>query len=440
MAQISDKFKRSYIYLFLLWPFFAVITASLSSNKKVFVFIWTLFFAYFGYTFLVAVGSDGEHYKLTFIQIRDWIEFQDLSLLNFIAKIYDYYPDPYVPLASFMVASLTNNWHFIFSFYGLVLGYFFSQNVYSILQVQKKVDLSENALLIKLSLVFLIFLVPIWVINGVRMWTACHFFIFHFFKYSQTGSRKSFLFFNLAGFFHSSFLLIPIIILTYKMLNIVPFKIRILLVLSVVLAKQSGTMINPQFKQLEGDGALVGKFNIYNDENYIKSFTETNNEEGGNTSWFVIYNVKYLNLASSLILIISLFISWKLGEDWFRENAGYFRLLKAFLSLTFIAYLMSLHPSPSASRFIKVAGIFGSIALSYLIYAWDVIEKKRVRNIIIYPLAYLILFVLVVQTRLGFENFNSAFIFGNPLYVAYQDDPRPLIDLYHSIFGVYGGK
>jgi hypothetical protein len=86
--------------------------------------------------------------------------------------------------------------------------------------------------------------------------------------------------------------------------------------------------------------------------------------------------------------------------------------------------------------------LFGisAIVFAYLVYAWEKMNNGKVHDIVIYPVAYLILFVLVVQTRLGFENFNSAFIFGNPIYVAFQEDPRPLIELYHSIFGVYGNR
>jgi hypothetical protein len=123
-------------------------------------------------------------------------------------------------------------------------------------------------------MIFLIFLVPIWEINGVRMCTACHFFIYHFFRFTQTGSKKHFILYNLAGIFHASFMLAPLISVAYFTLSFVPFKVRILLVLAVVLAKQSGTMINPQLEQVEGDGALVQKFYTYNNESYIKSFTD----------------------------------------------------------------------------------------------------------------------------------------------------------------------
>jgi hypothetical protein len=234
----------------------------------------------------------------------------------------------------------------------------------------------------------------------------------------------------------------PLISAAYFTFNFVPFKVRILLVLAVVVGKQSGTMINPQFEQIEGEGALVQKFNTYNNEDYLKSFTDANSSESNSSgiSWFITYKQQYQKIASSLIIIIVLFIAWKLGEEWFKLNESYFRLVKAFLALSFLAYLMSLHPSPSASRFIKVAGVFSAIVLAYLVYAWEKMNNGKVHDIVIYPVAYLILFVLVVQTRFGFENFNSAFIFGNPIYVAYQDDPRPLIELYHSIFGVYGNR
>jgi hypothetical protein len=121
------------------------------------------------------------------------------------------------------------------------------------------------------------------------------------------------------------------------------------------------------------------------------------------------------------------------------EQDQFKRLLGAFLALTFISYLISLHPSPSASRFIRVTGVFSGLALAQIAYQWEWYTQKLTRQIVLMPLLYLVLFVLVVQTRLGFENFNSALFFGNPIYAIYQEDPRPLIELYHSIFGVYGG-
>jgi hypothetical protein len=116
----------------------------MSKNKQVFVFIWTLFFAYFGYTFIVAPNSDGNHYRVTFLEIRDWVHLQGLSFPDLLSKIYDYYPDPYVPIASYLVALFTDDWHVLFSVYGLVLGYFFSdkssENIVSFFSYKTSLD------------------------------------------------------------------------------------------------------------------------------------------------------------------------------------------------------------------------------------------------------------------------------------------------------------
>lgn len=442
MEETSNNFKRSYLFLFLIWPLFAVITASLSNNRKVFVFIWTLFFTYFGYTFLVSPVSDGNHYRVTFLEIHDWIKFQGLTFGDLLAKIYDYYPDPYVPIASYFVGFFTGDWHAIFSLYGLVLGYFFSSNIFSMIEMRAKILENKNRLMLTLGLIFVIFLVPIWEINGVRMWTACHFFVYHFFKYTQTGKTKHLILFNLAGFFHASFMSVPLITLTYFFFNRMNFKFRILLVMAVVLSKQFGVMINPAFEKIEGNGALAQKFNTYNDEKYLKGFTEKgkeNVEQVDDTSWFMKFNHQYMGLLSMSMVLISLFMLWQLSESENIEKPEFKRLIGAFLALTFISYFISLHPSPSASRFIRVTGVFSGLALAQIIYQWESFTQKVTQQVILVPLVYLVLFVLVVQTRLGFENFNSALFFGNPIYVAYQEDPKPLIELYHSIFGVYGG-
>jgi len=442
LEESSKNFKRSYVFLFFLWPLFAVITASLSSNKKVFVFIWTLFFTYFGYTFLVSPVSDGNHYRVTFLEIRDWVQYQGLTFEDLLNKIYDYYPDPYVPIASYLVAVFTGNWHAVFSVYGLVLGFFFSSNIYSMLEMRSQIKENKNRLLLTLGMIFVIFLVPIWEINGVRMWTACHYFVFFFYKFTQTGKSKYLIAFNLAGFFHASFMTVPLITFTYFIFNRFSLKLRLILVLAVVLSKQFGVMVNPEFEKIEGDGALAQKFNTYNDEKYIKGFTEKNKNEVvyvDQTSWFVKYNHAYMSLLANTIVIICVFMLWKLHGADILEEPKFKRLLGAFLALTFISYLISLHPSPSASRFIRVTGVFSGLALAQIAYQWEWYTQKLTRQIVLMPLLYLVLFVLVVQTRLGFENFNSALFFGNPIYAIYQEDPRPLIELYHSIFGVYGG-
>ena len=413
----------------------------MSKNKQVFVFIWTLFFAYFGYTFIVAPNSDGNHYRVTFLEIRDWVHLQGLSFPDLLSKIYDYYPDPYVPIASYLVALFTDDWHVLFSVYGLVLGYFFSENIYSILKSKNLIENKNNRMLAVLGMVFMIFLVPIWEINGVRMWTACHFFIYNLYRYTQTGNGKYLLGFSLAGFFHSSFMLAPAIALTYFVFNKVPFNLRLALVLTVVLLKQSGTMINPQFEKIEGTGALAQKFNTYNNEDYLKGFEEGPNETVvDNTSWFVTWNGLYLTLTSSIIVILAVFKLYQLRRFDEIHEGEHARLIGIFLALTFISYLMSLHPSPSASRFIRVAGVFSAIALAQIIGIWEYLLNKSEKGVVIYPMLYLILFILVVQTRFGFENFNTVAFFGNPLYAVYQEEPKPLITVYHSIFGVYGAR
>jgi len=105
---------------------------------------------------------------------------------------------------SYTISRFTESQAILTMVYAFIFGYFFSRNIWYVFGLLKgKISFLEKVLLLALILV-----VPIWLINGFRMWTA-----FHVFMYGLLSGLSLFGFLattftekNAVGIFSNSFL------------------------------------------------------------------------------------------------------------------------------------------------------------------------------------------------------------------------------------------
>ena len=432
------KFKQSYVFLFFLWPFFSVITATLSKNRNVFVYAWTFFFAFYGFTFLFPEMSDAGHFKNDFVEIYEQIHFGGMTIVGVWDNLYVEYPDPYTPFASYFIAQFTDDHRFLFAIFGGVLGYFFASNLFLTIENRRKLVGRHILIFSFFSIMVMAFLVPIWEINGMRMWTGCHFFVYHLFQYHSTQKRKHFVLYHFAFLFHHSFMMAFAFTFFQRFYKLVPLGLRMIILISLVSLKFIDFKYSPNFELMEGDGTIARKFNAYNNEKYVKGFLEKDEQKNINStsslSWFVVLNSKYIRQIPGLLAFSLVFIIWKLRRfEEFKES----KVLNVIIAFATLAYLVSIHPSPTASRFIKVAGVLVVLGIMQLLGDFNKLAQIRIPTLGFIYFIWVTLFIFVVQTRFGFESFNSALFYGNPIIAWVQEDPKPLIDVYHDIFGVY---
>ena len=147
-------------------------------------------------------GYDGTRYAQNFITLHQ----QDFSLNNFISSFFsdEGFVDIYQPVITFLLSIVTGNPHLLFLIFAIVFGFFYSRNIWFIL---RKFPNTIGFPLIILTLFFML-ICPIWEINGVRMWTALHVFVYGALPYLYNYDRSKIIWCFISLFFHFFFLLL----------------------------------------------------------------------------------------------------------------------------------------------------------------------------------------------------------------------------------------
>ena len=115
-------------------------------------------------------GADGGRYVLDLISMHVNVHsFTDVAKVFYDGSTLDVYQKT----LTFIVSRFTDNGHVLFFFFAVVFGFFYSRNIWYVLD---KLPEKFNKYLWVLIL-FYFLVCPIWLINGVRMWTATHVFV-----------------------------------------------------------------------------------------------------------------------------------------------------------------------------------------------------------------------------------------------------------------------
>jgi hypothetical protein len=197
--------------LFLVWPFALLLTSLKNFHapgaKKGFI----LFCIYFGFVFVISKdlgGADSARYAFALAEMHELTP----SFNNFVASMYSVetnYVDIYQPFLTWVVSLFTNNPHYLFALFAFVFGYFYANNLWIIFSHFK----SRISIIVFVFLLLFTLIIPIWKINGVRMWTAAQIFIYGILLFANDKKREGLLWSIASVLVHFSFLL-PLAVLT----------------------------------------------------------------------------------------------------------------------------------------------------------------------------------------------------------------------------------
>ena len=83
--------------------------------------------------------------------------------------------DIYQPLLTYILSLVTDNGNILFAVFGILFGYFYSRNIWLLLDYSKNQRMTRVmiAIIVTFSCV-----IGFWNLNGVRMWTAAHMFFY----------------------------------------------------------------------------------------------------------------------------------------------------------------------------------------------------------------------------------------------------------------------
>ncbi|MFK8009455.1 MAG: EpsG family protein [Saprospiraceae bacterium] len=398
---------------FLVWPFFSLIFAMQNYRSSFAKNIMWFFCSYFGYTFVISDEEmDANRYRSNFEEFYEWYDMGWNDMLNLLFIFEGQYTDLYRPLITFLVSRFTGNFQVFFAIIGLVMGYFFSRNIwYLIKQVDKNKPLSIVAILFLFTFALI---VPFWNINGFRFYTAAHVFLFGTLPFLVEGKKQFLIVACFSPLLHFTFVFPVALLLAF---GIMGNRINIYFVIfisSIFFVKVDPGLINDNYKL--APEFIQTKVRIMTSKDYIKARSKGLND----LNWYVKGSQMAINSIVYFFLIFCFFFRRKVLKE---SN-----LKKLFCFSLFLLGVANFATNvPSGSRFVIVANLF---AFS-LIFLFATLESerswigKRLPVFIIPTLIY-----CIVQMRIGFDFIGLRTIFSNTFISSIIENDIALIYLF----------
>lgn len=404
MLVKSQKSSNFYPYLlFFIWPFIGVLT-SLKARKENWAknILW-LFVVFYGYNFVIPnEGSDANAYVDKFVRFAN----SDLNFDNFSDYLYNTETnnvDILEPLMSFVLSGFTDNPKFLFAFYGLVFGFFYSRNIFTVLKhLNSKFSLQK-------ILVFTLFAfsIGIWEINGFRFWAAAHIFFYGVYPYITERNKSKLIFAFLSVFMHFSFILMLAIFVLYVVFGNRTKVYFILFLVSFFISELNNSLVSGYMTSVLPD-IFSTKVEAYTSDAYIDV---VKNKQDSISTYNLI--VKYSGLVLRFLIVFLAYINIKLIK-----NNSYLISLFSFTVLFFaISNIISL--IPSGGRFLVVVSLF---LYGFLFIYIQNIRTNKFINILLYLYTPIMLIMIIYNLRvIAIDTFSIYTFISNPLLITFLE-------------------
>ncbi|MGV9003538.1 EpsG family protein [Flavobacterium sp.] len=365
---------------------------------------------FFGYTMYFPENADSNRYisklQLLYDEPRTWE--------NFAASFYSVDErgsgnvDVYESLVVNFVSLFTPNGKILFAFYGLVFGYFYSRNIWFLIdEIKDNVQYKTVWLLI----ISFAFVVGFWNLNGVRMWTAAHVFFFGCYIFLIQNKKYGFLFILGSALIHFSFAL-PIALFIFYFFTKIKWRILyFIFIISFFVSSFKITTISAFLQNILPD-ILLPRIESYTGEEYVRNYTESYQSY----NWYILFATEAVNIIIA-VLVSTMYFSRDREDKKFNLFFGF--------SLVLLIAGNILAPLPSGNRYLMVAQLFGMAVVTY--YFCHYLNKRYLKMVgLLSP--FLLLFI-IVSLRKSFDTISIMTIFTNPILATILDTPISLIDL-----------
>ncbi|MDX1639547.1 MAG: EpsG family protein [Balneolaceae bacterium] len=388
--------------LFLVWPVLAVASAfqnyRSSWGKNV---LWA-FIAFYGLCF--AIGTESKESDI--VRYVNEVKILHNSELTLEEAVTYYQESGEIDigrtLIALLVSRVSDSQALLTFVYGLIFGFFFSRNMFYVLG-----HLQGNIRLITLLLFACFFLVvPIWNINGFRMWTATHMFLYGLLPYLMEGRRNGAFVATLSILMHFSFI-VPVGVLLGYMVTGNRLTLYFLFFLySYFISEINVSAINnimesyaPEILQERTSSYLVEK------------------NQGGGSSGGPVWYARYYGTALKYSVMGFLIVLFIKGRDFFYEHEGWLRMFSFTLLFYGTANVLSI--LPSGSRFITIANLFALALIT--MYVQNRKDDLVMRRFIWFATPLLFLF-MIVAFRIGLYSMSATAVLGNPVIAMFLSE------------------
>ena len=430
MVQSSSNNKTSAFILTLLVPFFGLIYTLNHWRESWAKNTFWLACIYFGAVLvywpegtILGAGSDGGRIVM---RLMDWYH-SSISLNDiFSGYLVDQDKmDLFQPLMIYFISRFTDNGHFLFAVYAFIFGYFYSRNIWYILE--KLPNKKFGYLTILVILFFLIN--PITNINGGRYNTSIHIFVYALFPYLFENNKKKLWLLLVVPFVHFSFLYVSIFALVYVFL--VPHRVKTtgqsFLVISLVI------YIISFFINSLNLSSVNAVLEAYSPESFEERINQYVNQETAtyyvdavvSRNWYVGASGIMKNWTYGILMVL-LFPC--IRRNYNRGSQIYDLYI---FTLLFSAFANVMALVPAGGRFLMVSQ-FIQVGL-VLFVSMSIPKKDAFMQYLKIALVVLIIPVIVDIRRL-FDYFSITAVIGNYITVLFWENNIPIITFIKMIF------
>lgn len=414
--------NRSYIIGSILWPFAGLVSALRNWRQPWAMNVFWVACAYMGAIqiyhpkgTILGEGSDAGRYVLELQEMhRSVNSFEEVSRYFYDGDT----NDVFCSTLQYVVSRFTENGHVFFFVLAVIYGFFYSRNIWYILN-----RISDQRIRWLWVMVAVFFLVcPIWNINGVRMWTALHVFVYGAMPYLLEGKKKPLVWSAASILIHHSFIF-PIALLTlfFTIGRRIPSNSRIITVFFAFY------IVTLTVKNLDL-GALNTALQVYlpsfysdRIDGYVNSDVLGRNlERLAQNSWHVAFFNEVHYWINQILVVFTYII--------FKRNSKKLSWLLPLFSFSLLIYGFSniLACVPSGARYITISQMF-MVATFLLTFRYWACDKVLARFIPIVMLLFA--FSLIFEIRKGFDYYGLDLLCGNFISAALIEVRTPLINL-----------
>ena len=401
--------KNNFIF-FLVSPFLGFIQAfkcykeDWAKNS-----VW-LFVIFYGYTMYRPEIMDSSRYVTKLQELYHTPLNWDVFIANFYSEESSNV-DVYQPLVTYILALFTDNGNILFAVFGILFGYFYSRNIWLLLDYSKNQRINRNMIAIIATFSCVI---GFWNLNGVRMWTAAHMFFYGAFLLLVYGNRRGIVIATLSILVHFSFVL-PVGVLLFFYFIKIPWRILyFFFIASFSITTLNVNSIRSQLESVAPD-FLLPRVKGYTSDEYVEAISDLN--ASGN--WYISYYNTFLNWYL-VILFSFIYFSAAKSKTYNKSFSNLFGFSLLLISIGNITSLL-----PSGGRYLLLAQLFG-MALIYFYYVVFNDNKFKKLALIASPILF---FYIVVSLRIAFDTVSLMTVLTNPILATIIDLPIPLIDL-----------
>ena len=424
MSKYSIKTESFYIFIVtLLFPFVGLILSLVQWKKSWAMNMFWLACIYMGAILIyhsegtiLGEGMDSGRYVLILINMYNNPSLTFWSVLS-LYQIDINYMDLYQQLITYFVSRFTDNGHVLFAVFATVFGFFYSRNIWYILD--KLPSKKLGILYVLFGLLFLI--CPITQINGVRMWTALHVFVYAMLPYLVEKKKSRLWLLFITPLIHFSYLYVSIFSIIYVL---IPFRFKannILFIYFAIITYIVTLFINSL--SLDAVSSMMAEYSPEAYEDRIDLYVNQNlldrNQEAANANnWYLAAGRNISNWSYSIILVLLIPIIRK-----------YFKGNKAITNL--YVYTMLIGSFANISALIPSGGRFQILATMFKLSTILLIVLNIPKNITVYKISQIfsiiLILPLIVEFRKLFDFFGINLIFGNFITAFISETNVPLI-------------